>query len=264
MKLLIFSITIVLLLAFCSQTDHQSIVDEMVVSLPETLNLDPFYKKYIDANGIPIISSENVRDEALVIARDLVNIMLSKRSDIRDQYIQQSGKIAIIGANEQTTDIPEYRDLYEAFPGTDWNKRARGLGATLPRPVSSAGEENLICMPQDRYHGEDILTHEFAHGILNLGIRMVEPDIDSDLNAAYNNAREEGLWENTYAISNKEEYFAEGVQTWFNVNKEVEPANGIHNWVNTREELKAYDPLLYELLSRYFPEENGKISCKLL
>ena len=36
------------------------------VSAPlPNINLNPFYKKYCDANGIPIISSENVSDEAL-------------------------------------------------------------------------------------------------------------------------------------------------------------------------------------------------------
>ena len=74
-------------------------------------------------------------------------------------------------------------------------------------------------------------------------------------------AMDNGLWHQTYAATNYQEYFAEGVQSWFNVNKEADPPNGIHNFVNIRDELKAYDPVLYELISRYFPEEEGKISC---
>ena len=262
-KLIGFSL-IVLFLASCEKDEEQSPVSRLVQEPPQDLNFDPFYKKYINAKGIPIISSENVRDEALVIAKDLVECMLSFREDVLSNYVRNSGKIAIIGIDELTTDIPEYGDLYEVFPGTDWNKRARGLGATTQRPVSSVGEENLLCHPSDKHHGEDILTHELAHGILNLGIKFVNPEFENELKITFENARISGLWDNTYASTNHYEYFAEGVQSWFNVNKEVDPSNGIHNFVNTRDELKNYDPALYELLSRYFPEEDGKISCHLL
>ena len=65
-----------------------------------------------------------------------------------------------------------------------------------------------------------------------------------------------------YAANNIEEYFAEGVQTWFNVNTEVnaEHGNGVHNMVNTREELKRYDPRLHAILSRYFPDTDEHVS----
>lgn len=261
MKLSNSLFAIIILFIACSEKKEAFPIGDLVQPPPTELNIHPFYNKYIDANGIPVISSENVRDEALIIARDAVNRILSLRADIKHQYIKNSGKIAVIGVNELTTDIPEYRDLYEVFPGTDWNVRARGLGATLQRPVSSVGEENLICQPSDRYHGEDILTHELAHGLLNLGIKFIEPEFEKELQDAFENAKSNGLWEDTYAITSKEEYFAEGVQSWFNVNKEAEPPNGIHNFVNTRNEIEEYDPFLYELISRYFPEENGKISC---
>jgi hypothetical protein len=65
----------------------------------------------------------------------------------------------------------------------------------------------------------------------------------------------------TYAASNSDEYFAEGVQDWFNVNAERNPPDGVHNFVNTRAELKTYDPNLYNLLKRYFPEDDNKCTC---
>ena len=45
-----------------------------------------------------------------------------------------------MGVNEVTTHIPEHTSL-----GSWWNGRARGLGATTDRPVSTAGEENALC-----------------------------------------------------------------------------------------------------------------------
>jgi len=43
---------------------------------PAEWKLDPFYKRYVDAVGIPITSSTAVPDVALLRARDIVTGML--------------------------------------------------------------------------------------------------------------------------------------------------------------------------------------------
>ena len=50
---------------------------------------------------------------------------------------------------------------------------------------------------------------------------------------------EEGLWKGKYAATNFHEYWAEGVQSWFDTNRENDHD---HNHVNTREELKDVRP----------------------
>jgi hypothetical protein len=234
-----------------------------VVSIPpSSLNLDPFYKKYIDASGIPIISSDKVPDMALYNAHRTITKMISLRSDILEKMIENKHRVGIMAKTEVTTDMPEHSDLDAAFPGRNWDQ-FRGLGATTARPLSTGAEENVLCygLGNDPYFNEDILIHEFAHGFHLLGIRFVDPNIDTELQQALDNAISKGLWLNTYAASNIFEYFAEGVQCWFNINAEAIPTNGIHNQVNTREELKSYDITLYNILKRYFPEDNEKISC---
>ena len=89
----------------------------------------------------------------------------------------------------------------------------------------------------------------------------MDPGIDDELQKAFDTAIRRGLWKNTYAASNRDEYFAEGVQDWYNINDESIPPNGIHNEINTREELKAYDPGLYAIIKRYFRETDKRISC---
>src|SRR5262249_53284334 len=59
----------------------------MIAAPPKELGLDPFYQKYADAFGIPIVSSENVDDAAVLMARDIVNYMLMKRPDVRDVMV---------------------------------------------------------------------------------------------------------------------------------------------------------------------------------
>ena len=45
--------------------------------VPESLGVSPFYTKYADAFGIPVIASDKVPDAALLVARDIVNTMLA-------------------------------------------------------------------------------------------------------------------------------------------------------------------------------------------
>ncbi|XP_078605992.1 uncharacterized protein LOC144878844 [Branchiostoma floridae x Branchiostoma japonicum] len=213
-----------------------------------SMSLDYFYQKYLHAYGIPILGSSVVPDEALRRACYDVLFLLADRKDLRDSYYDYYGRAAIMAETEVTLDIPEHSDLDVSF-----NTRARGLGATVSRPVSTGAEENVLCYSSDRYRSEDIFLHEFSHGIDLLGARQVIPDWRSRLHAAYNSARAAGLWANTYADDTIEEYFAEGVQAYFDVNAQSVHPNGIHNHVNSRAELEAYDPALYLLIQEIFP-----------
>ena len=226
---------------------------KVVAAPPARLKLDPFYRKYVDAGGIPVVSSGKVADAALLAARDLAKGMLSKRPEVRAALAESGVRIAVMAASEVTTDIPEHRDLNRAFPGTDWDRRARGLGATTARPACSAGEENLLQHATDRYRGESIFIHEFAHTVLTMGVQAVDPKFRPRLEAAYGAAKAAGRWARTYAATNADEYWAEGVQSWFDANREALPANGVHNEVDTREELVRYDPELAALVAEVFP-----------
>lgn len=248
-----------LLMVSCKKTSTTEASD--VSAPPTSLGLDPFYKKYVDAGGIPIVSSENVNDQALLNARTIVNDMIKNIPTVKAAMIANHIRVGVIGVSERPTQMPEYRDLYTAFPGTDWDNRARAYGATLARPLTTDCEENLRCLSGDRYRGEEILTHEFAHAIHELGLRFTNTSFDSDLQAAYSHAQSTGLWANTYAISEVREYWAEGVQCWYNCNLEASPANGVHNFVNTRTELQAYDPQLYNLISAYFANDGVRHGC---
>lgn len=221
---------------------------------PESLSLDPFYKKYCDADGIPVVSSDQVPDLALQWAWYQTRQMLSTRPDLLAAMVGLDTRVAIMSVNEVTTDIPEHSDLYTDFPGTDWDTRARGLGATPEMPASSAAEENILCYPTDPYAGELIHIHEFAHTMDTMGLQQLDPTWADKLKATYDAAISSGLWADTYAATNEGEYWAEGVQSWFNVNPEIDPPDGIHNDINTRSELAAYDAALYQLIAEVMPD----------
>jgi len=227
-----------------------------VKPVPDTLQLHPYYKKYCDATGIPVIASEDVRDEALTMAAGIIPLMLAKRDDVKQAMIDQRCKVMIVGEQEEVCDLPEYAHICDTPEHVAyWNRRARGFGGAPEDAFSaSCGEENLLCLEGDRYAGESILVHEFAHLIHTVGIVAVNSGFDERLEAIRQGAVEKGLWQNTYAISNKEEYFAEAVQSFFNCNRFAPMADGVHNDINSREKLKVYDPEIYALLLDYFPE----------
>ena len=52
----------------------QNYIDFSVTAPPKELELDPFYKKYTDAHGIPVVTSDKVPDAALLMARDIVSV----------------------------------------------------------------------------------------------------------------------------------------------------------------------------------------------
>lgn len=228
---------------------------------PAELGLDPFYEKYVDGGGVPVIGSRRVDDRAFAEAAAALRAMMSRRPDVVRAMVARGAMLGIVGATEQTTDLPGHHDLNEAFPDQDWDLRTRGVGGTPERPLASVGEENLLGASEDRYRGESILVHEFGHSVLTLGLAGDVKDglrFADRLSAAFEAARSEGLWADTYAATNADEYWAEGIQSWFDANLEADPADGVHGPVDTRAELRAHDPRLAELLAEVFPDDGWR------
>jgi len=248
-----------------------SYVEAMVTPPPAELKLDPFYTKYADAAGIPIVASEEVRSDAVLMLRDIVNHMLVKRPDLRTELVRRGSRLMIIGAKQGQMDLPEYRSMKKPAkedprltpgererydqPGgiasmTDaeyWNRRARGLGGIR----TSCGEENLLGLQFERvrYFGEHICVHEFSHGIMS-AIRTVDPGLMKEIDAAYAAAKAKGLFKGHYAENTVAEYWAEGTQWWFWSNYSWITPEKVEIW--SPESLKEYDPTLFELLSRVY------------
>ena len=108
---------------------------------PAGLQVDPFYQKYIEVDGFPIVASQTVNDYAIKEAAHLVNLMLAQRTDVRRAMIQSGSRMCILAYNEFTTDLPEFARFQ---PKDFWDARARGTGGSATDPYCSCGEENLL------------------------------------------------------------------------------------------------------------------------
>ena len=230
---------------------------------PNPDGVPSFYTQSISANGFPIVASATVNPYALKEAAFLVNMMLAKRPDVREAMIKSGARMCIMAYNEYTTDLPEFARLaeekvrdFDTVPAKDfWDARARGLGGSEEDPYCSVAEENVLGYVGDPYETECILIHEFAHNIHLRGLVNVDPTFDRRLKATYDAAMKAGLWHGKYASTNHHEYFAEGVQSWFDNNRVNDHD---HNHVNTRALLIEYDPGLAAICREVFGDTELK------
>ncbi len=212
-------------------------VGEISPEMRKDFKLSDFYQQCIEVHGLSLVASPKVSPYALKEAAWILQNLLKGREDILRSMAGRGAFVTVMAYNEYTTDVPEHRHLK---PRVYWDRRARGLGGV---PVS-CGEENLLCFPNDPYVQENLLIHEFAHGMHSQALKYLYSDFQTRLDAAYAKAKAEGHWKGTYAITNAAEYWAEAVQSWYDDNREND---ALHNHVNTRAELKVYDPLLAQL-----------------
>lgn len=149
------------------------------------------------------LASNRVSDSALERACYVTRFLLADNRDIRNAFYKRAGRVAVIGHDEDTLDIPEHE-----VPSYWTMKKLRGLGATVSHPVSSAGEENLLCFKNnDKYPNEDRLLHELAHGIHNLGAKYALNGWHLRLEKHFNTIKGSNLWKETHARSTVYEYF---------------------------------------------------------
>lgn len=108
------------------------------------------------------------------------------------------------------------------------------------------------------YPDESALVHEVGHAIQLIGIdQLADKTLQREFDAAYQNAKNRNLWPNTYAISNRMEFFATGTTIWFNVMSESYGGNfdGVRGPVNTREEMLHYYKQTYDFFAKIYPHD---------
>jgi hypothetical protein len=209
-----------------------------------------FYAKYLDCYGIPVLSSAAVDNRALQLACDKMVLMLHNIPQAHQNLFQNNVEFHIIGSNEQTTDLPEYRDkrgtMYTDKQGKTepFDQRIRGRGG---RQVACA-EEKLLNLPNDRFRGSgDVCIHEFAHVIMDLGFTSEQREA---IQEQYRKSIGAGRWAGAYAAVDAHEYWAE-LSVWYfsqHGNRRMQgapPGDG-------RQGLYAYDPEGYALLNRLY------------
>ena len=219
-------------------------------------NLDPFYKQYVEVDGMLILGSEKVSRYALREVAYLARKMLANRPDVLKRFGERKKNISVMAYTEMQTDLPDCRGL-----SPWWDYRARGVAGSL----ISCGEENVLSFKGDPWQGENIFVHEFAHGIHGM-IGDLDKEFKTRLAALYNKAKQSGRFRGYAIEGGLGEFWAEGVQAWFNCNGTIRPKSGggqssfevlgpkgkhiCH--ITKREQVKAHLPEFAKLLDESF------------
>lgn len=216
----------------------------------EITRIDPpeagFFSKQLVVRGVAIKAHADTSDAAIEEAARRIDRQLSRAPGMADNLRKFGAEMHIIGKDQQTTDLPEYRHLKgKPFDGKlTIDERGRGYGG-LP---ASCAEENLLLLPSDRFREHrDICIHEFAHTILGYGVSR---EAREKVEAQFRKSMAADKWKTAYAASNPHEFFAELTMWYFGSRGDYgkitpAPSRGA-TW------LKAYDPEAYELLDAIY------------
>lgn len=211
-----------------------------------------FYTKSVTVYSIPICSTDDVPDEALYKAYDVIEIWLRKIAREYPEIVRSMNRhhvsMIIVGKNETNSMHPSWRHH------TPKDERRGGGGV-----VTTVLVEDLIVPESDIWRQTFAgLVHEATHTLLTYGIGDAQniggrSDIYQRILACYNSAAEKGMYPppNEYDASNYHEYFAGQVGRFFNGSPTELPVENA-SMLTDREELEAYDEEIYKICCELF------------
>ena len=220
-----------------------------------------FYKKYTTVVGIPIIASAKVDSRALTKAAAVTRKMLLGRQYKIAKYLKQyKSKIGIIGIKERTSQMPEARGRGSGITKKNdkrlwagvaccgtyrWDSKKRKWLLYYRTAFGKEPNVRQLGYPSDRYAGESVVMHEFAHVIKTSVLMQEYKSVEAAIKKSYAAAKKKGKYKKAYAMTNTQEYFATGTNRWFNTSYRAKSG-----FPKNREALKKYDPTLYNYSSQ--------------
>jgi hypothetical protein len=236
-----------------------------VIAPPAKFKIDPYYTKFTFAREFPVLGSARVSDAALLRANDTVRKLFAYRHDILKALIADGVRLVVLGRDEALSDLPEFKAVKTkaGFDGARYLDYATGLTLMV------VPEENVLGLAGEPFAGRGMVISAFAKAAYRVaGTRPVIPDFDRQrdkqqyelrvkrldvefdqkLKKAYEAATAKGLWKGTAAARDHVEYWAAGVESYFDAAGDGPAPHNADRPITTREHLKAYDPELFSLV----------------
>lgn len=236
-----------------------------VITPPAKLKFDTYYTKFTYAREFPVLGSKHVSDAALLKANDTVRKMFAYRHDILKAMMADGVRLVVLGREEKLSDLPEFKDA----KGQAELDLVRYCDYSPALKLLVVPEENVLGLPKEPFAGKDMTVSVFAKGFYRVaGLRPVDPefenrrekqqyelrvkrlDVEFDKKVAklFDAATEKRLWKGTAAARDRFEYWAAGVEAYFDAGGTGTAPTGADRPIVTRELLKAYDPDLFALV----------------
>ncbi|WP_051393322.1 OmpL47-type beta-barrel domain-containing protein [Glycomyces arizonensis] len=238
--------------------DGRAAADATYTGVPK---LDYYTQSVTTGTGIVVKANPRVDPATLDIAAAQVDVELGKGDNgIAETMADFGCSLAVYASRENAYLVPEHRGGYdpemydvEGYGGSTWNGCVSSISER--NVLRTRGNDNEFL--NTAYPNENILIHEFGHAVRLVGIETQDDkSLSDEFYAVYANAYNTGLWPNTYAIGNSDEYFATLSAVWFDVMAEKPDwTDGVRSPINTRAELKEYDPMAYEFFAKVYPAD---------
>jgi hypothetical protein len=234
-----------------------------VIPPPAKFKTDSYYTKFTYAREFVVLGSSKVSNEALLKVNDTIRKMFAYRHDILKALITDGVRLVVLGRTEKLSDLPEFKDARTDFDGL------RFFEYTPTLKLLAVPEENVLELAKEPFAGKCLTVSLFAKALYHVtGTRPVVPDFDKRrdkqqyelrvkrldiefdqrLTKLYEDAMSKSLWKGTPAARSKVEYWAAGVEAYFDATGDGFPPHQADRPITTREALKAYDPDLFTLV----------------
>jgi hypothetical protein len=236
-----------------------------VMPPPAKFNINPYYTKFTFAREFTVLGSNRVSDEALLKANDTIRKMFAYRHDILKALITAGARLVVLGRGEKLSNLPEFKDAKgQGF------EEVRYFEYTPSLRVLVVPEENVLGLVEEPFAGKCMLISLFAKALYQvtalrpaipnfeqqrdrqqyeLRVKRLDSEFDQRLGKIYEDAMSKNLWKGTPAARNRVEYWAAGVEAYFDAGGDGQAPNLADRPITTREMLKAYDADLYALVN---------------
>jgi alpha-glucosidase len=236
-----------------------------VMAPPAKFKIDPYYAKFTYAREFVVLGSKHVSDEALLRVNDLIRKMFAYRHDVLKALIADGARLVVLGRTEKLSDLPELKGSKDKA-GFD---EVRYLEYTPRLKLMVVPEENVLSLPREPFAGRCMVVSVFAKALhqvtgsreviadfekrrdrqqYELRVKRLDVEFDRALRKAYEAATAKGLWKGTAAARDRVEYWAAGVEAYFDAAGEGPAPALADRPITTREALKEYDAELYALV----------------
>ncbi|MCB9683718.1 MAG: hypothetical protein H6735_01595 [Alphaproteobacteria bacterium] len=201
-----------------------------------------FFSKERVRRGVTVRAHAAVPDEALDEAERRIERLLGRCPGVVANLEEAGVELHLIGRDQVPSDLPGLRHLKSLprFDGQTVDERGRGYGGLH----ACVDEDSLLRLPTARHRDHrDICAHELAHAVLSFGL---DRPLRDAVRRRHAEALAEGRWNQAYAGTNAEEFFAELAMWWVGSRGDhgrlpSPPADGPDG-------LRAYDPVSFELI----------------
>src|SRR5688572_14439099 len=119
------------------------------------------YTQRREVNGITVVASRRVSDEALDIAEETIERVF-ENNNLIDALVSQRAYVIVADQSQGVLDLPEFGCLEEEL-GAEFFTHVCGVADRADYPVATVNELDLTGDPSGPCGGLNILYHELGH-----------------------------------------------------------------------------------------------------